>query len=50
MREMIMRLINCGVPRETAIEICRIVRRDRGFDYLSKYVSDVEDECRRCYV
>ena len=50
MREMIMRLINCGIPRETAVAVCRIIRRDRGLDYLGRYVSDVEDECRRCYV
>ena len=50
MREYIMRLINCGVPRETALAICRIIRREKGIDYLGRYVSDVEDECRRYYV
>lgn len=42
MREMIARLIDCGMPREVAVCVCRHFGND--MEKLACYVSEVEQE------
>lgn len=42
----IARLINCGVPRTTAVWIVNHYRRNATLRDLERYIEDVEDECR----
>lgn len=48
MNHLIARLINCGIPRETAVWICRYFSRNATIRAFERYVEDVEDECREC--
>lgn len=43
--DYIARLIDCGIPRDTAVCICHTFKRDHGLDALACYVDAVEQEC-----
>lgn len=45
MNDYIARLIDCGIPRDTAVCICHTFKRDHGLDALACYVDAVEQEC-----
>lgn len=42
MRRYIARLVRCGIPRLTAICICRYYKRQGRMDLLKRYVEAVE--------
>lgn len=44
MREYVARLISAGMPRCTAVSVCRQLWR-KGEAALAEYVQAVEDEC-----
>jgi len=44
MRDFIARLIDCGMPRCTAVYICNRYRRANKLRELAQYVDDVERE------
>lgn len=45
MNDFISRLICTGMPRCTAISVCRQIKRDQGVIALAQYVDAVEAEC-----
>lgn len=45
MREYIARLIRAGIPRATAVSVCRQIKRQYGEISLAQYVDAVEEEC-----
>lgn len=46
MNRLIARLIDCGMPREVALSICRSFLRDGDAAGFESYVESVEEECR----
>ena len=44
MKECIARLINCGMPREVAVCVCRTYARGNDFKGMEQYVESVEKE------
>ena len=46
MRELIARLIECGVPRPTAVFLCRYFAKHGGLKRFEQYVEAVEGETR----
>lgn len=48
MQDFVARLIDCGIPRVTAVCICNHFRRENKLDDLALYVDAVEEECREC--
>ena len=50
MCEYVARLIDCGIPRVTAICICRYFKNKHQMRELDDYVASVEAECGGDYV
>ena len=48
MQELIARLIDCGVPRITAVFLCNHYRKLGKLKEFEQYVETVEEECRVC--
>lgn len=48
MNEYVARLIDCGIPRVTAVCICQHFKRENKLDDLALYVDAVEAECIEC--
>ena len=46
MQDYIARLIDCGVPRLTAVFLCRYYKKRGKIKELERYVEAVEKECR----
>jgi len=46
MQKFIARLIDCGMPRITAVYICNSYRRKGQMRELAEYVAAVEEETR----
>lgn len=46
MQEFVARLIDCGIPRMTAVCICNHFKKENKLDDLALYVDAVEAECR----
>lgn len=46
MNKLIARLIDCGVPREIALAVYRVYKRDGNLFDFERYVESVEAECR----
>lgn len=46
MQDYVARLIDCGVPRLTAVFLCRYFTKQGKVKELEKYVEAVEAECR----
>lgn len=46
MNRLIARLIECGMPREVAVAVYRVYKRDGKLCDFERYVESVEDECR----
>ena len=46
MQEYVARLIDCGIPRVTAVAICQHFKRENKMIDLALYVEAVEAECR----
>ena len=46
MREYIIRLIDCGMPRDVAVCVCRIFARRNDYCGLEEYVYSVEEETK----
>lgn len=46
MNKLIARLIDCGMPREIALAVCRSFKRHSTMYELERYVESVEEECR----
>lgn len=46
MQDYVARLIDCGVPRLTAVYLCRYYKQHGKLKELEKYVEAVEAECR----
>ena len=46
MREYIVRLIKCGMPREIALCVCRSFAKRRDWYGLEQYVYSVEQETK----
>lgn len=46
MQEMVRRLIDCAMPRDSAVFLCCHFLRVGGMAAVVKYVEDVEAECR----
>lgn len=44
MRSYVSRMVQCGIPRITAICIVRYFKRDNRLDDLKEYVRFLEDE------
>ena len=48
MQELVKRLIDCGIPRKTAVCICNAFARQNKRRELELYVEAVERECYEC--
>lgn len=48
MNEFVARLIDCGIPRLTAVCICNHFKRENKMLDLALYVEAVEAECNEC--
>lgn len=46
LNELVARLIECGVPRITAVYLCNRYRRLNKLPEFERYVEAVEAECR----
>lgn len=46
MNKLIARLIDCGMPREVAVAVCRNFKRHATMYELERYVESVEEEYR----
>lgn len=46
MQKLIARLIDCGLPRECAVTICRYYRKHGTLQDFAEYVAAVEVETR----
>ena len=46
MRECIARLIDCGMPREVAVCVCRTYARRNDFIGMKQYVESIEEEIK----
>ena len=48
MNKLVARLIDCGIPRVTAVCICQHFKRENKLDDMALYVDAVEAECNEC--
>ena len=46
MNKLIARLIDCGMPREVAVAVCRSYMRSSNIFEFERYVEGVEEEYR----
>lgn len=46
MNRLIARLIDCGMPRDVALAVCRSFMRDSNIFEFERYVEGVEEEYR----